>query len=131
MSYKHLARLLTGVAATLSLLLLVACSPIEKQAYRVAVGGHAFLMSIQSAHPECNDPKTETKLCTILRQASAAHNLLVDAGKIYCTGGDFMGGGACHPPSKKDPAYQVAADKLQAALTNYEQLESDLRGAYK
>lgn len=111
------------------LLFSAGCPKPERAAYTTAVAGHAFLTSIQLAHPECNIQTS--RVCDLLRRASAAHNLLVDTGKVYCTNQDFLNGGGCHPPSKKDPAYQIATDKLQAALSNYEQAEADLKGAVK
>lgn len=110
--------------------LLFGCTPIEKTAYRVAVGSKVFLDSIKKAHPECTQAmQTVPKICTLLVQATAAKDLLIDAGETYCGGGTFETGGACNPPKKSDSKYQIALTKLQAALSNYEQTEKDLRGA--
>jgi hypothetical protein len=117
------------VVLALAALWVSGCPKPERVAYTTAVGSQAFLVSIQKAHPECN--ATKTALCDKIARAAYAQNLLIDAGKIYCGSMEYLNGGPCHPPDKKTPAYQVAVDKLNAAIRAYEQAETDLRGAVK
>lgn len=102
------------------------CPKIEKDAYLAAVGAKAFLDSEYGKHPECL-PNTKTGVCDYLAKAVAAKDLLISAGELYCGGEGFATGGACYPPSKKDPKYSQVYDRLQAALAGYKQIEKDLR----
>jgi hypothetical protein len=123
-------KILTSLSMTLILVLcfsLAGCPKIEKDAYLAATGAKAFLDSVKSKHPECNQPNTTGDTCDYLRKAIAAKDVLIDAGEIYCGSAVFDNGGACTPPDKKSPAYQTAQDKLRAALQSYEQVEKDLR----
>jgi len=110
---------------------LTGCPKPERVAYETAVGAKAFLGSMQKAHPECAIASvTPTALCGNLARAVAAKDLLIDAGEIYCGGPSFdVDGGACDPPAKGTLGYQIARDKLQAAIRNYTQAEADLRKA--
>ncbi len=98
-------------------------------AYKTVVGSKAFLDSVKASHPECTKPEnTNLKLCVLLVQATSAKDLLIDAGEIFCGGQGFEKGGACNPPSKGTPGYQIAVDKLNAAIQSYEQIEKNLKG---
>lgn len=106
-------------------LLINGCSPIEKQAYNTVVGAKAFLDSMKSQHPECST--ATSTLCVSLKRATGAKDALIDAVEVYCSSPAFLNGGPCTPPSKGTPASQQALDKLKAAITNYDQIESDVR----
>jgi hypothetical protein len=112
------------------LLVLVGCSPVERQAYRTVVAAKAFLDAEKKAHPECSatDVTNVGALCDDLRKATAAKDVLIDALEVYCSGADFENGGACQPPTKGTPAQTQAVAKLKAALAYYEQTETDLKG---
>lgn len=114
----------------LSSLLLGGCTPIEKVAYRTVVGAKGFLDSVKQAHPECTNPVTPSpRICVLLVQATSAKDLLIDAGEAYCSGQGFgQPGIPCNAPKKGTPEYQIAIDKLNGALANYEQTEKDLKG---
>lgn len=116
--------------AVLSSLSVVSCSPVEKQAYNVVVGSKAFLDAMKVKHPECSQGST-SNLCGYLAQATNAKDFVIDTLEIYCSGAQFETGGACNPPAKGTPAYQVATDKLKSALANYNQVEKDLRGVIR
>ena len=60
----------------------------------------------------------------------AAKDLLIDAAEAYCAGADFETGGACNVPTSKTIKAQLAA-KVQAAITGYEQAETDIRALIK
>ena len=110
-------------------LFLVACTPVERSAYNTAVAAKAFLDTERKAHPECN-PGTST-VCLDIAKAVAAKDVLIDAISVYCAGPDFANGGACNAPAKGTPAAQQAVAKLQAAIANYNQAATDLKGAAK
>ena len=102
------------------------CTPIEREAYNTVVASKAFLDSYRSHHPEC--ATTNSTLCTDIAKATHAKDLVIDAAEAYCAGPEFLNGGACQPPNKKDPAYQQLANKVNAAVAGYQQALSDLRG---
>jgi hypothetical protein len=108
------------------LLLVIGCTSVEKAAYNTVVAAKAFTDKTKMQHPECSPVFTST-LCTALRKAIAAKDVLIDAGEEYCAGPNFNGGGACDPPKKGTPAYVQAVDKLNAAMSSYSQSESDLK----
>ena len=115
------------LALVLPLLLLMGCTSIERSAYNTAVASKKFLDSVKAKHPECAAGQA-TSLCTGLRKATAAKDLLVDAGEAYCGGKQFDTGGACQPPAKGTPQFTQLTDKLKTALAGYSQTEKDLRG---
>lgn len=125
MSKLSLIALLTCVLAASG------CSPVEKQAYQVVVASNAFLKSVKAQHPECNTvtPAATSILCGNLVRATFAKDALIDAVEIYCAGPDFAQGGKCNPPAKSTPGAAQALAKLQAALSQYEQAEKDIKGA--
>lgn len=119
-------RLLTLLTLTL---LLTSCTPVEKLAYNTIVAAKGFLDTIKSQHPECATGATST-VCTDVKRAVAAKDSMIDAAEIYCSSPSFdTGNGACSPPAKGSPAAQQLAQKLQAAITAYNQTAKDLKGA--
>lgn len=115
------------VAAVLMLSLFKGCTPIERTAYNTVVGSKAFLGSVKEKHPEC--PATVSTICVDLAKATAAKDLLIDVGEVYCSDAAFeSNGGPCHPPAKGTPMFDQAVAKLKAALAGYSQAETDLRG---
>ena len=117
-----------AVSIVLSLTLcLTACTPIERTAYNTIVAAKAFLDKEKQAHPEC--PAASSTLCSDLVKATGAKDALIDAIEVYCSGPEFENGGACQPPAKGTPAYDQAKAKLQAAISHYNQVAADLKGA--
>ena len=115
------------IPALLAVLFICGCTPIERQAYNVAVGAKAFLDTERKAHPECTPGATST-VCVDIAKAVAAKDLLIDAITVYCSGPEFNTGGACNAPKKGSAGYQQAVDKLNAAIANYNQVAADLKG---
>ena len=109
--------------------LLIGCQPIERQAYNTVVASKAFLDSVKVAHPEC--PAATSALCSVLTRATAAKDVLIDAGEAYCNVAQFDASDTtpCNPPAKGTPAYQQVFDRLQSAMSIYKLTESDLKGA--
>jgi len=122
---KQLAAILVVLLFTLST---VACTPLEKVAYRTIVGAKAFIDAEKAQHPECATTPT-TPACTMLKQATAAKDALIDAAEVYCASSSFDAGGPCTPPAKGTAAAQVATDKLKAAISGYNQIYNDMKGA--
>jgi hypothetical protein len=128
----------SGVAVLLCVAMigLTGCSSLERQAYNVIVGSKAFTKSFSDKHPECGtrdangkwvaDPNNHAAVCVAITKGIAAKDLLIDAAEEYCASADFDTGGACNPPTSKTLKDQLAA-KVQAAITGYEQAETDLR----
>jgi hypothetical protein len=128
----------SGVAMLLCVALigLTGCSSLERQAYNVIVGSKAFTKSFSDKHPECGtrdangkwiaDLNNQATVCVAIKKGIAAKDLLIDAAEEYCASSDFDTGGACNPPSSKTLKDQLAA-KVQAAITGYQQAETDLR----
>jgi hypothetical protein len=116
-----------AIFAVLALsLVLAGCSPVERQAYNTIVAAKGFLDSLKAQHTEC--ATATSALCVDLKRATAAKDSLIDAVEVYCSGPQFEKGGPCNAPAKGTPAAQQAADKLRAAIANYEQTEKDLKG---
>lgn len=128
----------SGVAMLLCVAMigLTGCSSLERQAYNVIVGSKAFTKSFSNKHPECGtrdangkwvaDSSNHAAVCVAITKGIAAKDLLIDAAEEYCASSDFDTGGACNPPTSKTLKDQLAA-KVQAAITGYEQAETDLR----
>jgi hypothetical protein len=112
----------------LLVLLLTACTSVEKAAYSTVVAAKAFLDSVKSKHPECGAAANLSPLCVDLRKATDAKDLLIDAGEIYCGGAQFDNGAPCQPPAKGTPKGSEMTAKLKAALSGYSQTEKNLRG---
>lgn len=126
-SHRQTRVLLFLIPYMLTLVFLSGCPRIERDAYLAAVGAKAFLGSEYGKHQECLQPNPKGDICEYLGMAVKAKDLLVDAGEVYCGGPGFLEGGACHPPQKSDSHYQVVHERLVVALTNYEQIEKDLK----
>jgi uncharacterized protein (DUF169 family) len=124
---------ITKLFSSILFLLLVftasGCPKAEKAAYETAVGAKAFTQSIKDKHTECENQANTMPVCQALRRAIAFKDLLIDAGEVYCGGAQFETGGACNPPAKGTPAAKLALDKLNAAVSNWKQADSDLRAA--
>jgi len=127
MPYKKRLEVFLALICFVAGLYVSGCPTVERVAYTTAVGAKAFTSSVQSNHPEC--ATATSTLCKNLARAVAAKDTLIDAAEIYCSGPDFLNGGPCQPPSKKTAAYQIARDKLQAAINAYDQTEKDVKGA--
>ncbi|HEX3584400.1 MAG TPA: hypothetical protein VH024_00280 [Candidatus Angelobacter sp.] len=122
-----------------AIVLLTGCSSLERQAYNVIVGSKAFTQDISAQHPECGtrdvngiwvSAHNSAGVCVALDKGIAAKDLVIDASEEYCAGTDFITGGACNAPTSKTVKDQLAA-KVQAAITGYEQTETDLRSLLK
>lgn len=112
----------------LCVLSLVGCAPIERTAYDTVVASKAFLDSVKSKHPEC--PAATSTLCNDLKKATAAKDLLIDAGEAYCHV-DLLATNdttPCNPATKGTPIYAQTIAALQSALNGYNQAKSDLQG---
>jgi len=118
-------------------IMLGGCSSIEVTAYRAVVGGKAALVDFRSHHPECAFDKVTglssiaQSACTVNNRLTSAKDALIDAVEIYCGGGVFEQGGPCNSPKKGMVGYQVAIDKLQAAVAYYNQTAADLKGVLR
>jgi hypothetical protein len=128
-----LAFALTGV------MFITGCSSVEVQAYRVIVGAKALTKSVGVTHPECgtrdaNDrwqsAHNSAAVCTVLDKSISAKDVLIDLAETYCSGSGFESGGPCNPPTDKN-AKAALVDKLTGAISNYEQIETDLKTALK
>lgn len=108
------------------------CTPVEKVGYRTVVSAKGFLQEEYRQHPECNVTSPAGNFCTQLARAVAAKDALIDAVELYCASPNFeTNGGVCAPPPKGTPAYQVASEKLNAALSAWNQAYNDLQLAVK
>lgn len=120
---------LAVLAVVMSLALAVAgCTPVEVSAYRTVVGAKAFLDSMKAQHQECATGAVST-MCDSLKRATGAKDALITAIEIYCAGPQFAAGGPCNAPAKGTPTAQQALAKLQAAISNYQLIEVDVRKA--
>jgi len=107
--------------------LLIGCTPVERTAYSLVVGSKAFLDSVKAKHPEC--ASAMTTLCSDLRKATAAKDLLVDAGRAYCNNAQYAATDTtpCAPAPRGTPALSQATAALKFAISGYEQAEKDLK----
>lgn len=128
------------IVCLLTCALLVSCSPVERQAYNIVVGGKAALVSYRANHPECNfdlatglSSDTKTTACITNNRLTSAKDAIIDAAEVYCAGKDFdaVPGGVCNAPKKGTPGAEQAIAKLKAAVASYEQIERDVKGALK
>lgn len=106
-------------------IVLVGCTPLERQAYETVVAANATIKTLRGQHPEC--ASSSAGICGKLTQAVAAKDTLIDAAEIYCAGPSFNAGGACNPPEKGTPAATQATAKLQSAIASWNQIAADLR----
>ena len=110
-----------------SVLLCTSCTPVEKVAYDTAVGAKAFLDSIKSKHPEC--ATAMTTLCSDLRRATAAKDILIDAGEAYCNVAQYATTSTqpCMPAPKGTAASKQAIAAIQSAIAEYNNAAADLK----
>lgn len=117
-------KLVSLLVLTCLTLFAAGCDPIERQAYKTAVGAKAFLDSEKAQHPECPG---DAAICVALARATAAKDALIDAAEVYCSGPAFESGGECQPPAKGTPAADQAVAKLKAAIKLHDQAFADLK----
>jgi len=110
------------------MLVVSACTPLERSAYNTVVAAKAFLDKEKAQHPECTTTPSTT-VCKDLSQAVGAKDALIDAITVYCSGPDFNAGGACNPPAKGTPGALQASAKLQNAISMYNVVAADLKAA--
>lgn len=112
----------------LSLAFIAGCTPVERTAYNLVVGSKAFLDSVKAKHPECAT-NPQTVVCIDLRKATAAKDLLIDAGEAYCNESSFAATDTtpCKPAAKGTPALDQATAALKAAISGYNQAQNDLK----
>lgn len=108
--------------------LFAGCTPIERTAYQTVVAAKGFLDKEKMQHPECATGSTST-VCVDISKAVGAKDALIDAITVYCSGPDFNNGGACNAPDLHTAAGVSAEAKLRAAISNYNQIASDLKKA--
>jgi len=101
---------------------------LANNAYDVIATAKGYLDSERSQHPECATTPSVT-VCARIQQAIGAKDLLIDALSAYCSGPNFLNGGACDAPDKATPAGQQAVTKLKAAIDSYNQTAADLKKA--
>jgi len=109
-------------------IILAGCTPLERTAYNTVVAAKAFLDKEKMQHPECATTPTTT-VCVDLVKATGAKDSLINAIEVYCSGPDFNNGGKCNPPDLHSAAGVQAEAKLRAAITQYNQIASDLKTA--
>jgi hypothetical protein len=116
------------LALPLLTVMLLGCTPTERIAYNTVVASKAFLDSIKSKHPECT-VTAQTTLCIDLRKATAAKDVIIDAGEAYCNETSFAVTDTtpCNPAPKGTPAYSQALSALNAAISGYNQAQTDLK----
>jgi hypothetical protein len=116
------------IGVLVAAILVVGCTPVEVTAYRTIVGAKAFITAEKQAHPECSDASNASAVCVDLQKATAAKDAMIDAEEVYCAGPQFdTGGGPCTPSS--DPNVKtLAAQKVGAAISSYNQILADLKG---
>lgn len=100
---------------------------LANNAYDVIAGAKGYLEKEKSLHPEC--ASASSAVCTKISQAIGAKDVLIDALSVYCSGPNFLNGGACDPPAAGTPAQTQAQQKLEAALASYNQIAEDLKKA--
>jgi len=113
------------IPALLLVVLVAACSPLERDAYNTVVGAKGFLDSEKQSNNCATD--TSSKACGLIAQGVSAKDALLDAIAVYCAGPTFNAGGACNPPAKGTPAAVQATAKLQAALTSYKTIAAEIK----
>lgn len=108
------------------LLILTACSPVEKQARNAAAALQGSILQAQEHYgASCqNDPSQA--ICTTINKAISAQNALITAGETYCswspTNPPADPKAECVPVKELEPA-------LRAAIANAAQFTSELKGA--
>lgn len=133
---KQLLAIATLLALTLTL---TGCPKLERDAYNITVASKAALVKFRANHPECgpfnpitgHGPEQFSALpCVANNRITSAKDIIIDAAEVYCSSPAFETGGTCSPPAKGTSAYQIAADKLNAAIRNYTQVEADFKGVF-
>ena len=101
---------------------------LANSTYDLVAGAKGFLDKAKEQHPECATGTT-SDMCARIGQAVGAKDLLIDALTLYCSGPNFLSGGACDPPAKGTPARTQVEARLRAAVANSNQISGDLKKA--
>ena len=110
----------------LSVLTLVACSPLENQARDVAAALSGSILAAQSKYQESCVANPAQAICQAINRGVSGQNALVTAVETYC-------GWAVTPPpldpSAKCVPVKSASAALQAAISNATALTVQIKGA--
>jgi hypothetical protein len=107
-------------------MILVGCQPTEMNARDAIASAKGFIDQVATNHPECNAAPAG-QVCVLVSRANAVKHTAIDALQLYCSGPSFDAGtGPCQPPTDK-AARDQAATKLKAAVTNLNQIVSDIK----
>lgn len=119
-------KLLSGLMLVPTLLVLIACSPVERQALNVAATLHGSILQAQEHYgASCQNDPTQG-ICIEINKAISAHAALVTAGEAYC------GWDPVNPPAdRKAPCVPVKdlEGVLRAAITNAALFTKEIKGA--
>jgi len=111
-----------------SLLVLTACSPIEKQARDTAAALSGLLVTAQSQYaPSCVPNPTQT-ICQTINRGISAQALLITSVETYCSWAISL-----QPPdaNAKCSPVKSAQAALTSAIANANQAITDMKGVIK
>lgn len=115
-----------AIALALSVLPMLACSPLENQARDVAAALSGSIVAAQSKYQGSCASNPSQQICQAINQGVSGENALVTAVETYC-------GWAVTPappdPTAKCVPVKSAAAVLQAAIANASTLTLQIKGA--
>jgi hypothetical protein len=119
-------RELIAIALALSVLPMLACSPLENQARDAAAALSGSIVAAQSKYQGSCTVDPSQQICQVINRGVSGENALITAVETYC--------GWAVTPAPPDPhakcvAVKSAAAALQTAVANASELTVQIKGA--
>ena len=112
-------KLVLLLAATL---LLVGCQPPENTARDSIAAAKGVIEQAQTEYLEICAASPNERECQLINNAVAVQNLAIDALNLYCSGSNYLAGGACQPNKEYLPRLQEALRNLDGIIAAIKEL---------
>ena len=112
-------KLVSLLAATL---LLVGCQPPENTARDSIAAAKGVIERAQTEYLDTCIANTAQRICNLINDGVAAQNLAIDALNLYCSGSNYLAGGACQPNKEYLPRLQEALRNLDGIIAAIKEL---------
>jgi hypothetical protein len=113
--------------ATLFLLPMLGCSPLEKQARDTAAALSGSIVAAQSKYEGSCKANPSQEMCELINNGVAGENALITAVEAYCGWSTTL---APPDPTATCVPVKSAAGALEAAISNAAELTIQIKGAF-
>ena len=107
------------LAATL---LIAGCQPAENTARDSIAAAKGVIEQAQTEYLATCTADSTQRPCTLINDAVAGQNLAIDVLNLYCSGSDYLAGGACQPNKEYQSRLLEAIRNLNGIISAIKEL---------